>query len=90
MERDQQSAVVEMTCTQVRALIVDYLEGDLGLDGYIRVDAHLDHCDHCLSIYDGVRNVVALLASDDLFQVPCGLDARLYDLLVGSSGANSI
>ena len=78
-----------MTCIQVRALIVDYLEGDVGLDGYIRVDAHLGHCDHCSSIYDGVRNVVALLASDDLFEVPSGLDVRLSDLLARSSSANS-
>ena len=72
MERNQHSAMVEITCTEVRALIVDYLDGNLGLDGYIRADAHLDHCRHCSAIYDGVRNVIALLASDELFQVPVG------------------
>jgi anti-sigma factor RsiW len=82
MERNQQSAIVEMTCMQVRALIVDYLDGNLGLDEYIRVDAHLDHCDHCSAIFDGVRNVVVLLGSDELFQVPSGLDERLHDELI--------
>jgi len=89
MEPNQQSAIVEMTCSGVRALIVDYLDGNLELDAYIRVDAHLDHCHHCSAIYDGVRNVVALLGSDDLFQVPAGLDQRLHDVLIRSGDAGT-
>jgi Putative zinc-finger len=86
MERNEQSAIVEMTCIEVRALITDYLDGDLGLDEYIRADAHLDHCIHCSAIYDGVRNVVALLAADGLFPVSSGLEERLHALLLRDDG----
>ena len=82
MERNQHSAIVEMTCMEVRGRSVDYLDGNLSLDVYIRVDAHLAHCGHCSAIYDGIRNVVALLASDELFEIPAGLDERLQDLLM--------
>jgi hypothetical protein len=87
MERNQHSAIVEMTCMEVRGRSVDYLDGNLSLDVYIRVDAHLEHCGHCSAIYDGIRNVVALLASDELFQIPAGLDERLQDALMGSSNS---
>src|SRR4051794_29113847 len=82
MEQKPQSAIVEMSCIEVRALIVDYLDGNLELDAYIRVDTHLEHCRHCSAIYDGIRNVVALLGSGELFQPPSGLDKRLYHVLI--------
>jgi len=89
MEPSAESAIVEMTCIEVRALSADYLEGSLELGAYVRVDAHLDHCRHCSAIYDGVRNVVALLGSDDLFQVPRGLDERLHEVLIRSGDARA-
>ena len=88
MEREEQAAIIEMTCMEVRTLNVEYLDGNLSLDGYIRVDAHLEHCRHCSAIYDGIRNVVALLAADELFEVPAGLDERLQDSLTGSSASD--
>ena len=81
MKREEQSAIVEMTCMEVRTLNVAYLDGNLSLEANIRVDAHLKHCRHCSAIYDGIRNVVALLASDELFEIPAGLDGRLQDSL---------
>ena len=88
MVRIEQSAMIEITCIEVRALIADYLDGELELDAYIRVDAHLEHCGHCAAIYAGVRNVIALLASDELFQVPSGLGDSLYKELIGWGGAD--
>jgi len=85
MEREEQSVTVEMTCMEVRFLNVEYIDGNLSLDTYIRVDAHLQHCRHCSAIYDGIRNVVALLATNELFEVPAGLGERLQDSLTASS-----
>jgi hypothetical protein len=90
MERSEQPAIVEMTCMEVRALSVDYFDGDLQLDGYIRVDAHLEQCPHCSAIYSGLLNVVELLACDELFPVPDGLDERIYKAVIGSGGTHSI
>ena len=89
MKSNEQLAIVEMTCMEVRALSVDYLEGDLGLDVYIRIDTHLEKCGHCLAVYDGMRNVVELLASDKLFKVPDGLEESIYNRVIGSLGSCS-
>jgi predicted anti-sigma-YlaC factor YlaD len=87
MECHRESAIVEISCMEVRMLNEDYLEGDLGLDRYIRVDAHLKVCRHCSAIYEGIRNVIALLGSDQLFEPPNGLDERFYEMLIESGGA---
>jgi Putative zinc-finger len=55
MEPNAESAIVEMTCIEVRALGADYLEGSLALGTYVRLDAHLAQCRHCSAIFDGVR-----------------------------------
>jgi Putative zinc-finger len=89
MDRNEQAAIVEMTCVDVRALSVDYFDGDLRLDGYIRVDAHLHQCPHCSAIYNGLRNVVELLACDELFPMPEGLDKRIYKAVIGSRDTRS-
>lgn len=89
MKSDEQPAIVEVTCMEVRALSVDYLEGDLALELYIRVDAHLKQCGHCSAVYDGLRNVVRLLASDGLFEVPKGLEESISIKVIGPRGSCS-
>ncbi len=83
---DQESTVVEMHCKEVRRKIVEYLDGDLDLETLARVDAHLEHCNHCAAIYDGVRNIVDLLASEEAFEFPAGLSDRLFDRLTEAQG----
>jgi predicted anti-sigma-YlaC factor YlaD len=85
----QQGIVVEMHCMAARRLIVDYLDGDLDLEILVRIDAHLEHCDHCWAIVDGVRNVVALLGSEEAFMMPDDLRDRLFDWLPGHKDSGS-
>lgn len=89
MARNGESDVVEISCVEVRTLTNGYLDGDLDLDAYVRVDAHLDRCGHCSAIYDGMRNVVALLGSDEVFPLPAGLEERLYNRLVEPGGGRA-
>ena len=86
MEPIRESDVIEISCVEVRTLTSRYLDGDLDLDTYVRVDAHLDHCRQCSAIYDGMRNVVGLLGSDKVFPSPAGLEERLHIRLVESGG----
>ena len=89
MKSNEQLAIVEIACTEVRTMSVDYLEGDLSLDAFIRIDAHLKHCGRCSAVYDGMRNVVELLASDELFELPDGLEESIYNKVIGSLGSSS-
>jgi Putative zinc-finger len=86
MSPNRQTAVVEMSCVEVRRLINDYLDGDLNLEAYVRIDAHLDKCGHCSALCNGVRNVVSLLGSGEVFPLPQGIEGRLLQHLIESLG----
>jgi Putative zinc-finger len=69
--------IVEITCDEVRRELVEYMEGDLKPDLRLRIDQHLDHCEHCTAIYDGVRNVVELIGAQGSIELPKGFSQRL-------------
>ena len=73
--------LVAIDCRQVWQAMVDYLEGDLTPEMRTRIDNHLKDCRHCKAIYDGSRNVVLLLADENVFQLPEGFSQRLYQRL---------
>ena len=70
--------VVEIACDEVRRELIEYMEGDLKPDLRLRIDEHLDHCEHCTAIYDGVRNVVALVGAQGSIELPKGFSLRLH------------
>ena len=59
----RKTKIVEIDCYQVRRELVDYMEADLTPELRIRIEHHLQNCSHCTAVYDGVRNVVRLLAA---------------------------
>ena len=77
--------LVAIDCRQVWQAMVDYLEGDLTPERRTRIDSHLKDCRHCKAIYDGSRNVVLLLADENIFQLPEGFSQRLYQRLASAT-----
>ena len=73
--------LVAVDCRQVWHAIVDYLEEDLAPEVRASIDTHLEDCRHCKAIYDGSRNVVLLLADENVFQLPPSFSQRLYKKL---------
>jgi anti-sigma factor (TIGR02949 family) len=73
--------VVELDCYEVRRQLSDYVEYDLTLDARARIERHLEHCQNCAAVYDGVRNVVQLLGDEVAFDLPQGFSERLQTLL---------
>jgi predicted anti-sigma-YlaC factor YlaD len=47
-----------------------------------RIDVHRRNCHHCRAVYDGVRNVVQLLGSEESIELPAGFSQRLYKRLL--------
>ncbi len=68
----------EIDCREVRRQLVDYMERDLTAEQRAQIDQHLQKCRHCLAVYDGVRNVVQLVGSEKVFELPEGFSQRLY------------
>lgn len=73
--------IVEIGCTEVRRLLVDYMEADLTPEMRARIDRHLRGCRHCTAIYDGARNVVRLVGDEKAIALPMGFSQRLYERL---------
>ena len=76
-----QPRVVEIDCREARRELVNYLEDDLGPELRKELERHLAHCRHCTALYDGMRNVVRLLANDVVIELPKGFGERLQKKL---------
>lgn len=74
----QKLGPVEIDCYAVRRELVNYMEADLTPELRERVESHLQSCDHCTAVYDGVRNVVQLLGNKDSIELSRGFSHRLY------------
>ena len=73
---------IEIDCYQVRQELSDYLEGDLTPQLRLQIEEHLQSCDHCTAVYDGLRNVLRLLAAEKAIELPEGFSRRLYERLI--------
>ena len=74
--------IIEIDCCQVCRELSDYLEGDLTPQLRLRIEEHLQTCDHCRAVYDGLRNIVRLLGDEELIELPEGFSQRLYKRLL--------
>jgi anti-sigma factor (TIGR02949 family) len=77
----QKPSIVEIDCYQVRRELSEYLEDDVTPELRSQIEDHLAGCAHCTAIYDGMRNVVQLLGSERMIEVPEGFSQRLYQRL---------
>ena len=77
----RKTGVIEIDCYQVRRELSDYLEGDLTPQLRLRIEEHLQTCDHCGAVYDGLRNIVRLLGDEEVIELPEGFSQRLYKRL---------
>ena len=75
-------AVIEIDCYQVRQELSDYLEGDLTPQLGRRIEEHLQTCNHCRAVYDGLRNIMRLLGDEEVIELPEGFTQRLYKRLL--------
>lgn len=71
-------AMVELDCAAVRRELVNWMEGELSAELRARINLHLKSCEHCTAVYDGTRNVVELVGSENAIELPPGLSRRLY------------
>jgi len=77
----QKPSIVEIDCYQVRRELSEYLEDDVTPELRSQIESHLAGCSHCTAIYDGMRNVVQLLGSERMIEMPEGFSRRLYQRL---------
>jgi len=75
--------MVEITCEEVRRELSNYLDGEVNADLRRRIEDHVARCPGCKAVYDGVRNVIILAGTGEVFALPSGFGQRLRQRLAG-------
>jgi anti-sigma factor (TIGR02949 family) len=68
---------MQIGCDEVLQALTDFLEEDLTQELRARIEAHLRGCHRCTAAYDGVRNVLRLVADHRVLELPAGFSRRL-------------
>jgi anti-sigma factor RsiW len=71
----------EISCLEVWPEIADFIDGILDPTLRWRIELHLDGCERCAAVLDGVRTVLALAADAQMFDLPTGFGVRLKRVL---------
>jgi predicted anti-sigma-YlaC factor YlaD len=78
--------IILITCAEVRRELSNYIEDDVSLELRARIDQHVSACPGCKAVFDGVRNVLTLVSTGDVIELPRGFSARLYRRLLSAQG----
>lgn len=70
--------IILITCAEVRRELSNYVEDDVTRELRARIEQHVGACPGCKAVYDGVRNVLTLVSTGEIIQLPRGFSARLY------------
>src|ERR1700745_2908140 len=76
-------AIIEISCLEVWREISNYLDEEISHEMRERMEAHFKACAHCNAVLDGTKNVVGLVGDGRLFQMPEGVNKRLYKKIQG-------
>jgi predicted anti-sigma-YlaC factor YlaD len=70
-------AIVEISCREVRRELSNYIDDDISPELRERVERHIAYCNGCRALFDGINNVLQLVATGEIFQLPAGFSRRL-------------
>ncbi len=79
------AGILVISCDEVRRELSNYIEGDLDAGLRMRIENHLQLCRHCTAILDGLHNLLFMLGTGEVFDLPAGFSSRLYKRLVADA-----
>jgi predicted anti-sigma-YlaC factor YlaD len=72
---------MHLTCADVRRELSNYIDDEITAELRARIEAHVANCNGCRAIFDGLRNVIWLVAGNEVIELPTGFSARLRERL---------
>jgi len=75
--------MIMISCEEVRRELSNYIDDEVTPEVRARIDEHVRFCPGCKAVYDGVRNVLTLVGSGDIIELPRGFSLRLFERLAG-------
>jgi hypothetical protein len=73
--------MILISCGEVRRELSNYIDDEVTPEVRARIDEHVRFCPGCKAVYDGVRNVLTLLGSGDIIELPRGFSLRVFERL---------
>jgi anti-sigma factor RsiW len=73
-----ETAIVEISCAEVRREISNYVDDEVGPELRARMEHHFQNCKHCTAVLEGTRNTVRLLTDGEWYPLPAGFGKRLF------------
>src|SRR5262249_19115895 len=80
-KRSAGDEMILISCGEVRRELSNYIDDEVTPEVRPRIDEHVRFCPGCKAVYDGVRNVLTLLGSGDIIELPRGFSLRLFERL---------
>jgi anti-sigma factor RsiW len=71
------SSIVPLSCEEVWRHISNFLDDELDANLRARLQQHFKDCEHCSAVLDGTRNVIRLVESGKVIDLPAGFSQRL-------------
>ena len=81
MPSANQGERMQISCSDVRRELANYMEDDVDAELRSRIERHFRECDGCYALYDSIRKVVRLVGSTEVIELPAGFSRRLYERL---------
>ena len=70
--------MILISCEEVRRELSNYFDDEVTPELRARIEEHVRSCPGCKAVYDGVRNVLTLVGSEDVIELPRGFSLRLF------------
>jgi predicted anti-sigma-YlaC factor YlaD len=62
---------------EVRRELSNYVDDDLAFELRERMERHIAQCDGCRALFDGINNLLTLVATGEILRLPPGFSCRL-------------
>lgn len=70
-------SILEISCLEVRRELSNYVDNDVVSELRERIERHIAQCDGCRALFDGINNLLTLVATGEILQLPPGFSSRL-------------
>ena len=78
-----------MNCKQVRAMLSEYVDGEVDKSMLVEVRSHIESCPECRQELHDLEQTIALMTGIGEVQVPADLVARVHEKIASAGGTSA-
>ncbi|HWR14705.1 MAG TPA: zf-HC2 domain-containing protein [Terriglobales bacterium] len=70
---------LQIGCLEVLRELSNYIDHDVSPELRSQIESHVQECHSCRAVFDGMSNIVRLVGSADVIELPLGFSRRLFE-----------